>query len=130
MKFMCLVWFKPGDFDGVSEAERTRITDATIETDHALRAKGRLILTQPLKDPEHAITLEVRGDKVSTHDGPFIETKEWLGGFFLIDARDMDEAIAVAREYPVAKVGSIEIRPTDDPVHSRTGQPRPEPKQV
>ncbi len=130
MKFMCLVWFKPGAFDGVSEAEKTRLTDDTIESDHALRANGRLILTQPLKDPEHAVTLEVRGDIVSTHDGPFIETKEWLGGFFLIDARDMDEAIAIAREYPVAKVGSIEIRPTDDPVHSRTGQSRPEPKPV
>src|SRR4051812_11886049 len=95
MKFMCLVYFEPGAFDGATEAELTKLTDDTIVEDNELRRRGHLILAQPLQDPVAAVT--VRGGRrgVKRTDGPFLETKEWLGGFMLIEARDMAEAIAL-----------------------------------
>jgi hypothetical protein len=127
MKYVCLVWFEPGAFDGLTEAEGTQLTDDTIEHDHRLRAGGNLIISQPLGDRKDAVTVKVRHGKVSTHDGPFIETKEWLGGFYVIEARDLDEALAIVREDPIARVGSVEIRPALEQTHSRTGQARPAP---
>src|SRR3954470_12734518 len=98
MKFMCLVYFEPGAFDGATEAELTKLTDETIVEDVEMRKRGHLILGQPLKGPETAVT--VRGGRrgVTKTDGPFLETKEWLGGFTLIEARDMAEAIALTQD--------------------------------
>jgi hypothetical protein len=129
MKFMCLIYFEPGAFDGVSEAEMTKLTDDTIVEDNDLRQTGHLILGQPLLGPETAVT--IRGGKrgLTRTDGPFLETKEWLGGFTLIEARDMDEAIALTKTTELLKYCSIEIRPTLEQTHSETGQARPEAKE-
>jgi hypothetical protein len=126
MKFMCLVYFEPGAFDGATEAELTRLTDDTIAEDNELRRRGQLVLGQPLQGPETAVT--VRGGKqgLGVTDGPFMETKEWLGGFTLIEARDMDEAVALTRDSAIMKYASIEIRPVLEQRHSETGQGRPE----
>lgn len=128
MKFMCLVYFEPGAFDGATEAELTKLTDETIIEDNELRRLGKLILGQPLRGPETAVT--VRGGKrgVSTTEGPFLETKEWLGGFTLIEAADMAEAIALTRDSAIMKYASVEIHPTLEQMHSETGAARPEPK--
>jgi hypothetical protein len=128
MKFMCLVYFEPGAFDGATEAEMTKLTDDTIIEDIEMRQRGQLILGQPLQGPETAVT--VRGGKrgAGITDGPFLETKEWLGGFTLIEARDMDEAIALTREGALMKYASVEIRPTLEQTHSVTGEGRPEVK--
>src|ERR1700754_1914502 len=93
MKFMCLVYFEPGAFDGASEAELTRLTDETIVEDNDLRRSGHLIIGQPLQGPETAVTVRGGRHGMGRTDGPFLETKEWLGGFTLIEARDMDEAV-------------------------------------
>lgn len=129
MKFMCLVYFEPGAFDGATEAELTQLTDETIVEDAELRRRGQLILGQPLQGPETAVT--VRGGKrgLGVTDGPFMETKEWLGGFTLIEARDMDEAIALTRDSAIMKYASVEIRPTLEQTHSVTGEARPEAKE-
>jgi hypothetical protein len=126
MKFMCLVYFEPGAFDGATEAELTKLTDDTIVEDNEMRRAGQLILGQPLQGPETAVT--VRGGKrgVSQTDGPFLETKEWLGGFTLIEAKDMAEAIALTKDSAIMKYASVEIRPTLEQTHSETGQGRPE----
>ena len=128
MKFMCLVYFEPGAFDGATEAELTKLTDDTIVEDNEMRERGQLILGQPLQGPETAVT--VRGGKrgLSQTDGPFLETKEWLGGFTLIEARDMAEAIALTKDSAIMKYASVEIRPTLEQTHSQTGQGRPEAK--
>lgn len=128
MKFMCLVYFEPGAFDGATEAELTKLTDDTIVEDAGLRSSGHLILGQPLQGPETAVT--IRGGKrgTGTIDGPFLETKEWLGGFTLIEARDMAEAIALTQDSAIMKYASVEIRPTLEQTHSETGEGRPEPK--
>ena len=128
MKFMCLVYFEPGAFDGATEAELAKLTDDTIVEDNEMRERGQLILGQPLQGPETAVT--VRGGKrgLSQTDGPFLETKEWLGGFTLIEAGDMAEAIALTKDSAIMKYASVEIRPTLEQTHSETGQGRPEAK--
>ena len=125
MKFMCLVYFEPGAFDGATEAELTKLTDDTIVEDNELRRLGHLLIGQPLQGPETSVT--VRGGKggISRTDGPFLETKEWLGGFTLIEAKDMEEAIALTKDSAIMKYASVEIRPTLEQTHSETGQERP-----
>jgi hypothetical protein len=125
MKFMCLVYFEQGAFDGASEAELTRLTDDTIVEDNALRASGHLLLGQPLQGPETAVTIHGGRRAAAQTDGPFVESKEWLGGFTLIEARDMAEAIALTKQSAIMKYASIEIRPTLEQTHSETGQARP-----
>lgn len=125
MKFMCLVYFEPGAFDGATEAELTKLTDDTIVEDHELRASGHLLLGQPLQGPETAVTIHGGKRALSQTDGPFLESKEWLGGFTLIEARDMAEAIALTKTSPIMKYASVEIRPTLEQTHSQTGQGRP-----
>jgi hypothetical protein len=126
MKFMCLVYFEPGVFDDATEAELTKLTDDTIVEDNLMRRDGHLLIGQPLQGPETAVT--IRGGKrgLGRTDGPFLETKEWLGGFTLIEARDMEEAIALTKDSAIMKYASVEIRPTLEQTHSETGEGRPE----
>ena len=130
MKFMCLVWSTADTFEVLTPAEDVALTDDTIDADYALRQRGQLVLTQAMQGPEQAVTVKVRNGQIAAHDGPFVESKEWVAGFILIEARDMDEAVAIAGQYPAARIGSIEIRPANDQVHSRTGQGRPAPVEV
>jgi hypothetical protein len=128
MKFMCLVYFEPGAFDSATEAELTKLTDDTIIEDIEMRKRGHLILGQPLQGPETAVTVRGGKSNLGVTDGPFMETKEWLGGFTLIEAKDMDEAIALTQESALMKYCSVEIRPTMEQTHSVTGEARPEAK--
>jgi hypothetical protein len=79
-----------------------------------MRQRGQLIATEPLESVHTATTVRVRDGQLMTTDGPFAETKEQLGGYFLIEAQDLDEAIAIAAEWPSARIGSIEVRPVLD----------------
>ena len=126
MKYACLVYIDDNIMGALSKEEATRLTDATVEGDWDLRRRGKLILGQPLQPPETAVTIRVRNGQMSKTDGPFAETKEFLGGFTLIEARDMNEAIALAEKDPMASMGSVEIRPFLEQKHSVTGQARPE----
>jgi len=128
MKFMCLVYFEPGAFDGATEAELTKLTDDTIVEDIDMRRAGHLLIGQPLQGPETAVTVRGGRKGASQTDGPFLETKEWLGGFTLIEAKDMAEAIALTKDSAIMKYASVEIRPTLEQTHSETGQGRPEVK--
>ena len=126
MKYACLVYIDGAIMGALSKEEDTRLTDATVEADWDLRQRGHLILAQPLQSPETAVTIRVRNGKLSRTDGPFAETKEFLGGFYLIEARDLNEAIRLAEEDPMAAMGSIEVRPFLEQQHSVTGKGRPE----
>ncbi|HWA19699.1 MAG TPA: YciI family protein [Devosia sp.] len=126
MRFMCLVYFDETSFAGFTEEDGRRLTDATIEEDNDLRRRGKLILAQPLDEPATAVNVRVRNGKVLRTDGPYAETKEWLGGFTLIAAKDMDEAIALTAESEITKISRIEIRPILVQTHSVTGTGRPE----
>jgi hypothetical protein len=126
MKYACLVYIDDRIMGALSKEEAARLTDATVEGDWDLRRRGKLILGQPLQPPETAVTIRVRNGQMSKTDGPFAETKEFLGGFYLIEARDMDEAITLAEADPMASMGSVEIRPFLEQKHSVTGEGRPE----
>jgi len=126
MKFMCLIYFDETSFAGFTEEDGRRLTDATVEEDNDLRRRGKLIFAQPLDEPKTAVNVRVRDGKVLRTDGPFVETKEWLGGFLLINAKDMEEAVGIAAESEIAKICRTEIRPFLEQTHSETGQRRPE----
>jgi hypothetical protein len=125
MKYACLVYLDGAAMAGLSEVDGNRLKDDSIAFDWGMRNSGHLIMAQPLDAPKTAVTLRIRQSQASATDGPFMETKEFLGGFFLIEARDLDEAKAIAAKSPILRYGSIEIRPFLDQTHSETGQGRP-----
>src|SRR5919198_294511 len=104
MKYLCLVYLEAEKLHAVPDRE-------CAACGNGLRERGILVAAEPLQPVETATTVRVRNGKVSVTDGPFAETKEQLAGFYLIDARDLNEAIQVAARIPPATVGSIEIRP-------------------
>ena len=104
MKYLCLVYLEEEKLRAVPDAE-------CADCGAGLRASGYLIAAEPLQPVSTATTVRVRHGKVSITDGPFAETKEQLAGFYLIDARDLNEALQVAAKIPPAREGSIEVRP-------------------
>jgi len=114
MKYLCLAYEEEQRLNQLSEAEWHALRQETLDYVDALKNSGRLILTQPLKSVTTAATVRVRGGNLSITDGPFAETKEQIGGFFLIEAADLDEAVQVAAKWPSARLGTIEVRPVED----------------
>jgi hypothetical protein len=111
MQYLCLVYNEESAFDGMSEAEQKALTRESLAYDDELRKNGHFLGANALQPVIAATTVRVRNSKVSTTDGPFAETKEHLGGYILIEARDLNEAIQVAAKIPMARIGSIEVRP-------------------
>lgn len=111
MKFLCLVYFKPETLDALSPSEKATLTRDSMDYDDELSERKRYITSQALEPVRNARTVRVRQGKASVTDGPFAETKEVVGGFILIDAAGMDEALEIAAGIPLAKLGSIEVRP-------------------
>lgn len=109
MKYLCLVYSDEEQLH--SQPESPRDPECKAYSD-SLADSGKLITGQALEPVQTATTVRVRGGKTSVTDGPFAETKEQLAGFYLIDARDLNEAIQIASKIPPARVGSIEVRPT------------------
>jgi hypothetical protein len=111
MKYLCLIYDDEKSVLGMPKAEmETVVRDYGAFTED-LKSSGKYVASHRLQPVNTASTVRIRGGKVSTTDGPFAETKEQLGGFFLIDARDLNDAIHVASRIPSAKSGSIEVRP-------------------
>ena len=104
MKYLCLVYMKEKDLDAVPDSD-------CMAYGESLRKSGRHIAAEALQRVATATTVRVRDGKVSITDGPFAETKEQLAGFYLIDAKDLDDAVQTAAKIPPARVGSIEVRP-------------------
>ena len=114
MKYLCLAYEAEATFAALSPAEWRELRRETLAYVEELKASGHLLLTNALQSASTATTLRVRDGKVAVTDGPFIETKEQLGGYFLIEARDRDEAIAIASKWPGARFGDIEVRPIEE----------------
>jgi hypothetical protein len=104
MKYLCLVY-------GEEKAIQSVNDNHCLAYDAAIRASGHCISSEALEPVATATTVRVRNGKVSVTDGPFAETKEYLAGFYLVEARDLNEAIQLAARIPPASVGSIEVRP-------------------
>lgn len=111
MKYLCLVYLEEKLLDALSTSEADALVAEALAYDEELRASGHFVVAQALQPVATATSLRIRHGKLSTTDGPFVETKEQLGGFILIDARDLNEAIQLAARIPPARLGGIEVRP-------------------
>jgi hypothetical protein len=114
MKYVCLAYEEEAKHNCLSKAEWEALRAETLAYVEKLRAMGVLLAAEPLQTVRTAATVRVRQGKVSITDGPFVETKETLGGFFLIQVRNREEALKVAVEWPSARIGSIEVRPIEE----------------
>jgi len=108
MKYMLLIYL---DEQAMSEAERERCYVESAQLAQDLNANGQYLDASPLHPVATATSIRVRDGKRIVTDGPFAETREQLGGYYLIEANDLDEAIRIAERIPPAEVGTIEIRP-------------------
>ena len=111
MKYFCLVYLDEARFAHWSEGEQGQLINEALDNDDALRASGNWVFANALEAPSAAISVRVRDGKMSTTDGPFAETKEHLSGLIVIEARDLNEAIRLAARIPMARYGTIEVRP-------------------
>ena len=108
MKYMLLIY---GDENGLNETERTDCYVEAVQLTHEINARGQYLTAAPLHPVSTATSVRVRNGKPLVTDGPFAETREQLGGYFLIEAKHLDEAIAVAAKIPMARKGTVEVRP-------------------
>jgi hypothetical protein len=114
MRYLCLAYEEEQKLNALSESEWHLLRTETLDYVAALQESGHLIDARPLKSAGSAATLRVRDGSVMVTDGPFTETKEQIGGFFLIEVADHDEALRIAAKWPSARIGTIEVRPIED----------------
>ncbi len=108
MKYLLLIY---SDEKAWTESAREHCYADSIQLTHQLKSQGKYLGANPLQPVATATSVRVRDGKRLVTDGPFAETREQLGGYFLIDAKDLDEAIGIAAKIPGARVGTVEIRP-------------------
>ena len=111
MKYMLLVY---SDENVWREGEREKCLEESIRLTHDLHASGQYLAASPLLSITMATSVRVRDGKRIVTDGPFAETREQLGGYFLVDAKDLDEAISIAGRIPAAQKGTVEVRPIEE----------------
>lgn len=110
MRYTCLIYFNPKLLFSQSPEAQAVLAECATHDD-TLKASGHFVSAEALERPESAMTVQVRDGKMSTIDGPFMETKEMLGGFIVIEARDLNEAVRVAAGIPQVRLGTVEVRP-------------------
>lgn len=108
MKYLLLIYMKE---DAMNESERQECYVESTELTHDLNSRGQFLGANPLQPVATATSVQIREGKRLVTDGPFAETREQLGGYFLVDATDLNEAIAIASRIPAARKGTVEIRP-------------------
>ncbi len=111
MKFMLIVHHDEVAFEKITKETREQMLAESIQLTHQLHAAGQYLSASPLHPATTAVIVRVREGKPFVTDGPFIETREQIAGYFLIDARDLNEAISVASRVPGARIGTVEVRP-------------------
>lgn len=114
MRYICLAYEEERTLNALSPSEWEKLRLETLDYVEELKRTGHHVVSAPLESVRTATTVRMRNGRLSTTDGPFTETKETLGGFFMIEARDLNEAIQVAARWPSARFGSIEVRPLAD----------------
>jgi hypothetical protein len=111
MKYLLMIYTEEKAWEKLSEGERGKIFGEYYQFTEAIKTEGKYVGGNPLKPTSTATTVRVRDGKQMVTDGPFAETKEQMGGYYLVEATDLDDAIRIAARIPGAKMGSIEIRP-------------------
>ena len=116
MKYICLGYLEPGKFENMSESERNNTLDECFSYNDELRKNGHLVAQEALQPANTAVTVWWKNGKVAVTDGPYAETKEQLGGFQVLEARDLNHAIQLISQSPGLRLGCglIEIRPAAD----------------
>lgn len=126
MKYLCLAYEEEQKLNDLSHSEWLELRQETLDYVEALRSGGHLIAAHPLQSATTASTLRVRRGELLVTDGPFAETKEQIGGYFLLEASDFNEAIRLASKWPSARLGRIEVRPVEEGLSlDRRYRPRP-----
>jgi hypothetical protein len=111
MRYMFLIYLDDADFAPMTEAQRTSFVPRMLAYDEELIASGHYVESAALHHPTEAMTVRIRGGGMIATDGPFAETKEHLSGYFVVEARDLNDAMRLAARMPLAEIGSIEVRP-------------------
>ena len=111
MKYLCLIYENEQEWASLSEDQGNAIMQEYYAFTDTYRKSGHVLAGDALQPTETATTVRVRNGKLSTTDGPFAETREQLGGYYLVEAKDLNEAIQIAAKIPAARNGSIEVRP-------------------
>ena len=114
MRYLCLIYENEKAWESFPPRQAEALMGEYFAFTDDIKSKGQLISGEALQPTQTATTVRVRNGKISTTDGPFVETKEQLGGYYLIEAQDLNEAIQVASRIPSARLGGIEIRPVVD----------------
>ena len=114
MRYLCLVYLDERALGALPERDADAMVRETLDYDDALRRSGHYVASNALQPVQTAMTIRVQDGRVLTTDGPFAETKEQLGGFILIEARDLNEAIRIASRIPRGRLGCIEVRPVQE----------------
>jgi hypothetical protein len=118
MKYLCMVIIDEKKLNAMSESELQVLDNESLDYDDTLRKGGHFLAAQALESVNAATTVRMRKGKVSVTDGPFAETNEQIGGFILIKARDLNEAIQLASHIPGGRLGGVEVRPVKELVAS------------
>ena len=121
MKFMLLCYDDEVFWKNAGPAALNAAREEAVQLTHDLNSRGQYVRASPLQPAATAVSVQVRGGERQVTDGPFAETREVLGGFYLIDVKDLNEALNIAARHPGARVGTVEVRP----VLELTGLPQP-----
>lgn len=111
MKFMLIVHHDEAAFEKIDKEKRQQMLAESIDLTHQLHATGQYVHASPLQPAATAVMVKVREGKSLVTDGPFIETREQIAGYFLINARELNEAVSIAGRVPGARIGTVEVRP-------------------
>ena len=111
MKYLLLIYENERAWEGASEADQGKIFQEYMDYTNGIKKKGHYVAGEALQPVSTATTVRVKNGKTLTTDGPFAETREQLGGFYMVEAKDLDEAIKLATGIPAVRTGSIEVRP-------------------
>jgi hypothetical protein len=114
MKYLCLIYENEKEWEKLPPAESEAFMNEYFAFTNEIQASGKLLGGEALQPTSTATTVKVRNGKVSTTDGPYVETKEQLGGYYVIEANDLNEAIQIASRIPSARWGGVEVRPIMD----------------
>jgi hypothetical protein len=112
MEYLCLVYLDQKKMDALSQEEQRTLDRESLDYDEELKRNGHYVVSRALAETRDAMSVRARGSQAAITDGPFVETKEHLGGFIMIEAKDMNEALSLAAKIPVGRYGGIEVRPT------------------
>ena len=118
MRFICLGYADPAKFSAMSKEEMESAMEECFVYDDELRRGGHFAGGEALQEARSAVTLRYGAKGVEVTDGPYAETKEYLGGILILEARDLNHAIALMSKHPGVRFGPFEIRPADETVHA------------